>query len=133
MAKSDIFAALRGGFKKAGKINDISVKGLGFSYLRHAGNTDSDDRDSKVDILLPESGVHLFNIPCRIVYEKTIAPSIENLSVKMTRCGLHFGKLSDIQLDLLGFIITKQTAQKGSKENAASYRPSTWHDFQEGR
>jgi hypothetical protein len=119
MAKNDIFAALRGGFKKVGKINDISVKGLGFSYLRQAGNTDYDDRESKVDILFPESGVHLFNIPCRIVYENTIDAFIENLSVKTTRCGLHFGKLSDIQLDLLEFIITKQTEKKRPKENVA--------------
>ena len=119
MAKNDIFAALRGRFKKVGKINNISVKGLGFSYLRQAGNRNSDDRDSKVDILFPESGVYLFNIPCRIVYENTINASIENLSVKMTRCGLHFGKLSDMQLDLLDFIITKQTAKRGSKENSA--------------
>ena len=95
--------------------------------MRQAGNRDSDDRDSKVDILFPETGVYLFNIPCRIVYENTIDTSIENLSVKMKRCGLHFRKLSAIQLDLLGFIIIKQTAKRGSEENTDSYQPS--HDM----
>jgi hypothetical protein len=116
LVKNNIFAALRGGFKKVGKIKDISIEGLGFSYLRQTGDTRSDDRDSQVDIFLPENGFHLFNIPCRIVYEKTDVDSVEGFPVEMSRCGLYFGKLSEIQLDLLDFIITKHTVKKMTKE-----------------
>lgn len=133
LTKNKVFAALRGGFKKVGKINDISLKGLGFFYLRQAGDTCLVDLDSKVDILLPEDGVHLFNITCKIVYEKTIDVSIEDLSIKVAKCGLHFGKLPDIQLDLLDFIIRKQTVKRKINESAALYQPFAWPDFRERR
>ena len=116
LAKNNIFAALGGGYKKVGKVYDISVKGVGFSYLRQTGDTRYDDHDFKVDIFHSENGFHLFNIPCRIVYEKTDVASVEGLPVKMYRCGLHFSKLSDIQLNLLDFVIAKFTVNRKPKE-----------------
>lgn len=121
--KNNVFAALRGGFKKVGKINDISLKGLGFSYLRQNDDAGSYDRDLKVDIIVPESGVHLFNLPCRIVYDKTDDTTVEGLPVMKSRCGLHFGKLSHIQLNLLNFIIAKQTNKRRANTNAALNYP----------
>lgn len=124
LARNNVFAALRGGFRKVGKINDISSKGLGFSYVRQPGDAHFDYRDSKVDILFPEGGIHLFNIPCWIVYEKTEDASVEGLPIKMTRCGLNFEKVSDLQLDILNFIITKQTVKSRPKENISLNYPS---------
>ena len=122
--RNNVFAALRGGFRKVGKINDISLRGLGFSYVRQPGDAHFDCRDSKVDILFPEGGVHLFNIPCWLVYEKTEGASFEGLPIKMTRCGLNFEKVSDLQLDLLNFIITKQTVKSRPKENLSLNYPN---------
>jgi hypothetical protein len=116
LMRDNVFAALRDGFRKVGKIDDISLDGLSFSYLKITGGTRPHDREYQVDIFLPQSGFHLFNLPCRTVYEKTDATIVEGLPVKLARCGLHFGKLSEIQLSLLDFIITKFTVKRRPKE-----------------
>jgi len=41
LAKDNAFAALRDGFKKVGKINDVSINGLGFSYLSEIAEVDT--------------------------------------------------------------------------------------------
>jgi hypothetical protein len=112
LMKDNVFAALRGGFRKVGKIDDISIDGIGFSYLKQTGNMRARDHDYLVDIFLPQNGFHLFNIPCRTVYEKAGVFIVEGFPVKLSRCGLHFGKLSDIQKNLLDFIIAKFTVKK---------------------
>jgi PilZ domain len=109
LVKDNIFAALRGGFKKVGKVHDISIKGLGYSFLSEITQVDSDDHHTRVDIFSSENGFHLFNVPCRIVFEITDATPDENLLVKMSKCGLHFGELSKMQLDLLNFLIKNYT------------------------
>jgi hypothetical protein len=115
LVKDNVFAALRGGFKKVGKINDISLNGLGFSYLKKTGDVRPHEHDDSVDIFLPQNGFHLFNIPCRTVYEETGVAIVEGFPLKLSRCGLHFGKLSDMQLSLLDFIITKVTIKRRPK------------------
>jgi hypothetical protein len=112
LMKDNVFAALRGGFRKVGKIDDISIKGLGFSYLKQTDDTRDHEQDYQVDIFLPQNGFHLFNIPCRTVYEKSGVSFVEGFPVKLCRCGLHFGTLSDIQLNLLNFIIKKFTVKR---------------------
>ena len=116
--KDNVFAALRGGFKKVGKIDDISLNGLGFSYLKKTGDPGPHVHEYQVDIFLLQNGFHLFNIPCRTAYEKTGVTIVEGFPVKLFRCGLHFGKLSDIQLSLLNFIITKFTVRRRPKGKA---------------
>jgi hypothetical protein len=116
LMKDNVFAALRGGFKKVGKIDDISLKGIGFSYLKQTNNMSVREHDYQVDIFLPQNGLHLFNIPCRTVYEKSGVSIVEGFPVKLSRCGLHFGKLSEIQLNLLDFIIAKFTVKRRPKK-----------------
>ena len=111
LVKGDMFAAMRGGFKKVGKVNDISVKGVAFSYLSDIADTGFKSHDSQVDIFTSENGFHLFNVPCRIVYEITDAPPYEGLLVKMSKCGLQFGELSNMQLDLLNFLLKNYTTK----------------------
>ena len=110
LAKDNIFAALRNGFKKVGKVNDISIKGVGFSYLSDIAETDVEGQESQVDIFFGNA-FHLFNVPCTIVYDVESDMLDESSRIKMSRCGLHFGKLSDMQLDLLNYIIAKYTVK----------------------
>ena len=42
LAQDNTFAALRIGFKKVGKIDDISINGLAFSYLSETVGAGSD-------------------------------------------------------------------------------------------
>lgn len=116
LMKDNVFAALRDGFQKVGKIDDISLKGIGFSYLKQTSSISARDHDYQVDIFLPQNGLHLFNIPCRTVYEKSGVSIVEGFPVKLSRCGLHFGKLSEIQLNLLDFIIAKFTVKRRLKK-----------------
>jgi len=109
LVKDDIFAALRGGFKKIGKVNDICIKGMAFSYLSEIGDTGFESYDSQVDIFYSGKGFHLFSVPCRIVYDIKDATPDKGFLVKMAKCGLHFGDLSKMQLDLLNFLIKKYT------------------------
>ena len=122
LVKGNIFAALRNGFKKVGKVYNISINGAGFNYLNIASEPDIDSQESNVDIFLSENGFHIYNIPCRIAYDIAEIIPDENYSIKMCRCGLHFGKLSDMQLELLKFIIAKHSVKKGL------IKADTWND-----
>ena len=115
LVKDNVFAALRDGFRKVGKINDISLNGLGFSYLKKTDDERPLEYDDHVDIFLPQNGFHLFNIPCRTAYEETGVAIVEGSPLKLAKCGLQFGKLSDMQLGLLEFLITKFTVKRKPK------------------
>jgi len=103
------FAAMRNGFKKVGKVNDISIRGLAFSYLSETNEADADRHSSKVDIFLSGNGFHLSNLPCKIVYDFVEPSSDKGFFVKMFRCGLYFGELNENQLDKLNFFIKNHT------------------------
>ena len=109
-AKDNIFAALRQGFKKVGGVIDISIKGVGVSYLTETTEPDIDSPESQVDIFFGNS-FHLFNIPCTVVYDVGGEMLDEGSWIKRFRCGLHFEKLSDMQIDLLNHIVTKHTVK----------------------
>jgi hypothetical protein len=103
------FAAIRNGFKKVGKINDISIKGLAFSYLSETNEADADPHPPKVDIFLSGNGFHLSNVPCRIVYDTPDVAPYKGSFVKTSRCGLHFGELIESQSELLENFIKNHT------------------------
>ena len=109
LAQDNTFAALRSGFKKVGKINDISIKGLGFSFLNEITQVDSADHHTQVDIFNSKNGFHLSNVPCRIVYEIPDTTPDESFLVRMIRCGLHFGELTGSQLEQLELFIKNHT------------------------
>ena len=109
LAQDNTFAALRSGFKKVGKVNDISIKGLGFSFLTEITQVDSADHPTQVDIFNSKNGFHLSNVPCRIVYEIPDSTPDENFLVRMIRCGLHFGELAGSHLEQLELFIEKYT------------------------
>jgi len=110
LAKNNTFAALRNEFKKVGKIDDISINGLSFSFLSEITQVDSADHHTQVDIFSSsEDGFYLSNVPCRIVYETPDTTFDKSFPLQMYRCGLHFEKLTKTQSDLLKSFITKHT------------------------
>ena len=102
------FAALGSEFEKVGKVNDISQKGLALSYLTDSIKAGSDRDFSKVDIFLSGNGLHLHRVPCKIVYDIQDSKSNNN-SIMKRRCGLHFGKLSKSQSELLELFLKNFT------------------------
>jgi hypothetical protein len=109
LAKNKLFAALRSGFNIVGKVDDISIKGLGFSYLSIKAETDSDRKYSEVDIFISGDGFYLSKVPCKVVYDLSTSTPIEGSFIQMSRCGLHFGELSENQLEKLEFLLKDYT------------------------
>lgn len=111
LVQDNTFATLGSVFDKVGKVNDISIKGLSFSYLSESIEASSDSDSSRVDIFFPKNRSHLTNVPCKIVYDIPNHISGKNHSVMMYRCGLYFGKLPKIQLKLLDIFIKKYATE----------------------
>ena len=65
-AQDDAYAVLGGDFSKVGKVYDISLNGLAFTYLK---DKVSNDTFTHVDIFLSDNGFYLSGVPCKIVYE----------------------------------------------------------------
>jgi len=106
------FVALRSGFKKVGRINDISIKGLSFSYLSEPIESVVDSGSSQVDIFLSEeNGFYLSHVPCKVVSEIP-EPTFKESDILMRyQCSLHFGKLTTNQLEQLEFFIKNYTIE----------------------
>ncbi|MBE9594114.1 MAG: PilZ domain-containing protein [Proteobacteria bacterium] len=109
LPQDNTFAALRKGFEKVGKVNDVSIKGLAFSYLSETVENGPDPYSYQVDIFLLENKCHLSNVPCKIVYDAPDPTNGKNYSIKMYRCGLLFKELTKIQSELLESFINKHT------------------------
>ncbi len=109
LPQDDTFAALRSGFKKVGKVNDISIKGLAFSYLSETVEKDPDPYSYQVDIFLSENKFHLSNVPCKIVYDVPDSIYGKDYGIMMHRCGLLFKELTSLQSELLESFINKHT------------------------
>ena len=107
--QDNAFAALRPGFIKLGRVNDISNKGLAFSYLMDSPNASSDRDYSEVDIFLSVDRFHLHKVPCKIAYDIQPPKSKPNDSIKFHRCGLQFGELSKSQSELLELFLEDYT------------------------
>jgi hypothetical protein len=95
------FAALRNGFERVGKVNNISKNGLSFSYFIESLKTGSDKDYFEVDIFLSEDRFHVEKVPCEIVYDIQDLKSDKYRSVIKRRCGCTFGELSKRQSALL--------------------------------
>ena len=102
------FAALGSEYETVGKVNDISINGLSLSYLSESIKTSSDRDFSQVYIFLSGNSFHLSKVPCKIVYDIQ-HPESNNNSIMMYRCGLHFGKLSKSQSELLELFLKNYT------------------------
>jgi c-di-GMP-binding flagellar brake protein YcgR len=100
------FAAFRPEFKKLVRIRNISRSGLACEYLVHKGMNQGSS-ESEIDIFLSDDKFYVPKLPCRVVYDTKIAKheKIFNHTMENRRCGLKFGKLSEIQRKQLEFFI----------------------------
>ena len=100
LTQDKAFAKLKGVFNKIGKVNDIGISGLGFSYLTEIVETGSGSVSSRVDVYR-KNEFYLTNVHCKVVYDIPEPKSDKNYRIMTRRCGLQFGELSKIQLELL--------------------------------
>ena len=111
LALDTAFAALRSGFKKVGRVKDISIGGMAFSYISASSEAISDSQRSQVDIFLTGNGFHLPNVPCKIVYDIPNSLNDNGFLTNMSRVGLNFGELTENQLEQLSYFIKHYTTR----------------------
>ncbi len=109
--QDNTFAALGSKFGTVGRVNDISIKGMTLSYLCESTKAGLDRDFSQIDIFLSGDSFYLPKVLCKIVYDIQHPKSNENNSIIMRQCGLHFGKLSKNQSELLEFFLKNYTAE----------------------
>jgi hypothetical protein len=89
---NNAFISLGSAFTCVGSIRDISMSGAAFEYL--AFRDAQPFSAESVDIFICGTYMHIANMPCRIVYEKSIDEKnshglLERMMVRK-RCGIEF-------------------------------------------
>ena len=102
------FVKLKSASSKVGKVNDIGIKGLGFSYLSESIGINSGSVSFRVDIYR-KNEFYLTNVHCKVVYDIPDPKSDKNHGIITRRCGLHFGELTKIQSELLELFLKNYT------------------------
>jgi hypothetical protein len=106
--KGNVFAALGRRYDKVGQIRDAGTGGLCFEYI---GGKKSDETHEQIDIFCPGSEDTLYNIPCRVVYDRLVnAPRIDPRyvdSLASRRCGVEFLELSKRERERLDEFLEK--------------------------
>ena len=124
-AQDDAYAVLGGDFSKVGKVYDISLNGLAFTYLK---DKVSNDTFTHVDIFLSDNGFYLSGVPCKIVYEAKQSMGDSNGDLPR-RFGLKFESLEAEHEDKLALFLnhhvveqreeTRETKDEGRGERYA--------------
>lgn len=99
------FAVLGPTGGKIGRIIDMSMGGLGFSYI---GGEEQDDTSYELSILLAEDSFHLTKIPFRTVWDME-ANEVPFSSLSMRRCGVEFGDLTNTQVSNMEYFMQNHT------------------------
>lgn len=111
LAKEGAYAALGTHFNKVGKLKDISLGGLAFSYI---DNTEDCIHDlSKVAIFVSENEFYLPDLTCRLIYDFPLhsTNNIQYFKIRfrIIMCGVKFTAITEYQLDKLKFFINQYT------------------------
>ena len=106
------FAALGSKYNRVGPMIDISLSGLAFQYI---SGENSCSNSLHVDIFLVGNVCHLYNVPCKMVYDHQIhVPHVNNRLIKMLtikRCGVRFKEMSDYDLAQLKLFLEEYTIE----------------------
>ena len=105
-AEDGAYAAVRPQYDKIGQIIDVSRGGLAFRYL---ASESEEDASSELDIFLIGDDFHLDKLPFKTVSDEEIPEKLSPGSQTMRRCGVQFGKLTQIQAIKLEEFILKHT------------------------
>ena len=99
------FAVLGSRYGKIGRVIDMSIGGLGFSYI--VGEEQGDD-SHRLSILLAEDSFHLTRIAFKTVWD-TETKEVPLSTVAMRRCGVEFGDLTEYQISQLEYFLENHT------------------------
>ncbi|MBW2174002.1 MAG: hypothetical protein JRF64_05045 [Deltaproteobacteria bacterium] len=101
----DTFVALKPDYFKVGRIMNISMAGLAFSYMADGKPL---SQSSGLDIFLVDRTFHLRDVPFRRISDVE-SDRIPFSSAKMRRSGVQFGELTAYQSGRLKYFIENHT------------------------
>ena len=95
---------------KLGQVIDMSMGGLAFRYIDTEGETSG---PCELDIFTADSNFYLHEIPFKNIsdFEMDNVPSLA--SIRMRRCGLQFGELTQSQIFDLEYFIQNHATGEG--------------------
>jgi len=113
---SGAFLAFRPEFAKLGKIQDISLSGLGYGYTISEGLDSRPEcpETCELDIFLSDDEFYLPKLPCRVVYDTRLADDQRHPggeSLKRRRCGMEFVDITAAQQEKLKVFLKNHTTQ----------------------
>ena len=107
LAKDDTYAILGNHFNKVGRLKDISIAGLAFTYIEKT--EDSVQDFSKATIFVSDSKFYLPDLACKMIYDSPLDETNNNRYFKTAfrtkRCGIQFTAVTEYQLKKLKFFI----------------------------
>jgi hypothetical protein len=111
LAKDDAYALVGNHVIKVGRLKDISIAGLAFTYIE---NTESCVKDFYTGtIFVTDSEFYLSNLSCRMIYDSPLDETFNNRFFKTAfrakRCGIQFTHITEYQLKKLKFLINHHT------------------------
>ena len=107
LVKDDAYATVGNHFNKVGRLKDISIAGLAFTYIE--STEDSVQDFSKATIFVTDSKFSLLDLACRMIYDSPLDEINNNRYFKTPfrtkRCGIQFTAITEYQLKKLKFFI----------------------------
>jgi hypothetical protein len=114
------FAVFMPNYSKLGKITDISKGGLAIEYVAEEVLNDG---SSHIDIFFAGGGLYMAGIPIKTIHDiRCQKPTKMISSIKVRRCGLQFGELTQEQEAQLDFFLENHTSKKPDPTNSALMR-----------
>ena len=107
LSMDDTLVEVKGGGVLVGKMSDISLGGMGFSYM---GEKTPVEDCKCVDIHLDQNGFCLSDVPCAIVYD-TFDSATGPQGDTCRRCGLRFGQMKDEHKNKLNYFLSNFTTE----------------------
>jgi diguanylate cyclase (GGDEF)-like protein/PAS domain S-box-containing protein len=101
---------------RIGKIIDISLGGIGFSYIGN-GDVDLTGKSSRIDMLIHSYNFYFEKIPCDIVSDFVIQNNFSLDAKPLKRCDIQFLELNRSQKAQLEYLIASQEEQPPAKHS----------------
>ena len=106
--QNDTYVVLRSNETKVGSLKEMTMDGLSFHYV---GREEPLTEPAAISIFSPDNDFYLYTIACKIIsdsklYEKHPSP------ITTRRCGVQFGKLTDLQASQIEYFIQNHTTGK---------------------
>ena len=128
-AREGAIVAFKPHARLLGQMIDISLGGLAFRYIE---SEEQPDQPIELIILVAHHSFRLDKVPFKTVYDHEIIDHIAFSSIKMRRCNVEFGNLSEIQISAVqDFIMNHTVTSRKQPIRVQSYQQQASTVFQQ--